>query len=181
MTQTSLPSLVIRPLGIRDAQLIITAFAQLSPESRYRRFGRTLIEPGQVVGWTRELDGRHRVAIGACARASGAPIGVARYVSLDGKSAEIAVTVLDPWQGMGAGRTLLDNLLAHARRSGLRELRAMVVTDNYPAVRLLRSIGAERIESHAGSMKEYVAPLPALRAWEPGVCGAPTIGVGDKR
>jgi GNAT superfamily N-acetyltransferase len=159
MIGTSRPSVLIRELGAGDAPCIRSAFAQLSPKSRYRRFGRAFVEPEQALAWVRELDGHDRLALGACTAHSRLPVGVARYVRLDAETAEIAATVLDRWQHRGIGRALLDRLLLDARREGLHELRAAVVTNNPPAIRLLRRVGAERVGASGAGLKEYAIPL----------------------
>ncbi len=55
--------------------------------------------------------------------------------------AEIAVTVADAWQGQGIGSRLISKLLAIARRDRVREVHALLLADNQPAVRLLAKFG----------------------------------------
>jgi GNAT superfamily N-acetyltransferase len=156
------PPLSIRLLDPGDEELLLGTLSELSPESRYKRFGKTVVSPLEAVGWVRDLDGRDRLAVGACD--SDRVVGVGRYVRLDVDGAEIAVTVVDRWQGRGVGRVLVATLVAHASSKGLRELRAFIASGNRPAVRLMRGIGGRRVGEQGAGLIEYAARLEPAAA-----------------
>jgi GNAT superfamily N-acetyltransferase len=91
-------------------------------------------------------------------------VGVARYVRSndDAEVAELAVTVIDDWQGRGLGRLLLTRLTDRARREGVRRFSAVVLGQNREALRLFKSFGDVRREYDAG-MVELVIELPPKR------------------
>ena len=73
-----------------------------------------------------------------------APVAIARLVR-DGASAEIAFEVADEHQGQGIGSALTAELLADARAAGIREVTALVASDNQAAMSLLRRV-VDRLE-----------------------------------
>lgn len=68
-------------------------------------------------------------------------IAVARYQREAPKSAEIAFTVEDRWQGQGLGHTLLWTLAMYARQRGFITLIARVMYENERMLALLRHSG----------------------------------------
>jgi RimJ/RimL family protein N-acetyltransferase len=154
------PALAIRPLTSRDRARVSAGFERLGERSRYLRWGRTYVQPREAIEWVTRLDGFHEFAVGACDTVAGTPIGVARYVTDSPLGAEIAVSVVDDWQGRGVGRILVSELAAHARRCGLRELHASMFHENRAAVRLMRDLGGAMTRTHFGVV-EYRAPLTA--------------------
>lgn len=95
------------------------AFARLGDESRYRRFFTGVKELSAAeLDHLADVDHSDHEAIIAVDPASGDVLGVARYVRStdDPEAAELAVTVIDDWQGRGLGRALLTALTRCARR-----------------------------------------------------------------
>jgi ribosomal protein S18 acetylase RimI-like enzyme len=72
----------------------------------------------------------------------GEVVGVARYdrSTVDPSAAEFAIVVEDAWQGVGLGRQLLLELIALARRRGVRTLTASVQHDNDRVIGLIRQL-----------------------------------------
>jgi GNAT superfamily N-acetyltransferase len=68
-------------------------------------------------------------------------VGSARYVrdADDPQAAEIAVTVVDDRQGLGAGTELLTQLPGRGRREGIRRSTALVSADKTAMTGLLRN------------------------------------------
>jgi ribosomal protein S18 acetylase RimI-like enzyme len=72
-------------------------------------------------------------------------VGVARLVRV-GESAEVAFAVVDDYQHRGIGSALVTELIEHARATGVREITALVSSENRAAVALLcRVLGALEI------------------------------------
>lgn len=82
-------------------------------------------------------------------------IAVSRFVRVAPAAdrAELGVTVADEYQRRGAGKLLLQQLIALARRSGVRELVADVLDDNRDMLEVLQHLD-----------------VPAQRSLEHGIC-----------
>src|SRR5688500_3420529 len=114
---TPRPCLRTRPLAPGDRAAFVAAFERLSPDSRYRRFGTP--KPRLTEAEIRclvEVDHHDHEAIVGFECASGAPVGVARFVRLGDRpdTAEVAVTVMDGWQGLGIGTRLVRHVAERA-------------------------------------------------------------------
>jgi EmrB/QacA subfamily drug resistance transporter len=152
---------VIRQIRSADAPLLADGFARLSPESRRLRFLRRKDEltPAELRYFT-EVDHHHHEALGALDHTGGRGVGVARYVrdTADPQSAEIALTIVDDWQGRGLGTELLAQLSGRARAEGIHRFTALVSADNAAMTALLRSASADPIHREYGTV-EYEIPL----------------------
>jgi EmrB/QacA subfamily drug resistance transporter len=152
---------VIRPVRSADAPLLADGFARLGPESRRLRFLRRKDEltPAELRYFT-DIDHHDHEALGALDQTDGRGVGVARYVrdAGDRHSAEIAVTVVDDWQGRGLGTELLAQLSGRARAAGIRRFTALVSADNAAMAALLRSASADPVHREYGTV-EYEIPL----------------------
>jgi GNAT superfamily N-acetyltransferase len=152
----------LRPIAPEDKPLIAASFERLSEESRYRRFFTSKKELSAAdLDYLVDVDHSDHEAIIAVDPLSGEAVGVARYVRSndDAEVAELAVTVIDDWQGRGLGRVLLTRLTDRARREGVRRFSAVVLGQNREALRLFNSLGDVRREYDAG-MVELVIELP---------------------
>lgn len=138
---------LLAPLGPGDAAGLRAGFAQLSAESRKRRF----LHPKATLSdaelrYLTHVDQRDHLAWGAhdLSVKPVAGIGVARCIRMpdDPRSAEVALTVVDAYQGRGVGRLLLERLAAAARRQGIHHFRASAAADNPGALALARHCGA---------------------------------------
>ena len=107
-----------------------------------------------------EIDHHDHEALGAVDRANGRGVGVARYVrsAEDAQAAEIAVTVVDEWQGRGLGAELVAQLSERAREEGIRRFTALVAADNVAVAGLARSVGAELVGRESATVV-YEVPL----------------------
>jgi hypothetical protein len=83
-------------------------------------------------------------------------VGVARCIRLPTEPhvAEVAVTVLDAYQGRGLGTLLLGVLSQAAAAQGIRSFRAYVQEDNDAMLRIFRDLGA-----HVGCLEAGVYQL----------------------
>jgi RimJ/RimL family protein N-acetyltransferase len=68
-------------------------------------------------------------------------VGGARYIAMDCEKAEIALLVVDRYQGQGIGALLLRHLAAIARAAGLRKLSAEVLAVNAPMLKVFEKSG----------------------------------------
>jgi len=140
----------IQPLTPAAKPLVVAGLARISPETSRRRFHtvRHRFSDAELDALTR-LDGNARYAVGATVRGADGraePVGVARFARLAEAPAiaEIALLVVDAFQGQGVGRALLTRLARDARARGIARFRAVTESDNRPVLRLLARLGSER-------------------------------------
>ena len=162
---------ILRPAVPEDRALLVEAFERLSPESRYRRFFapvRTMSEP--LLDYLTSVDYVDHFAWAALARRAGPGtdgpdafmgVGVSRYIRLDDPTAaEVAVTVVDDWQGRGLGRVLLDALVLEALENGITRFEGDVLVENRPMQELLLRTGAVFRPEDPGILR-FSIDLPA--------------------
>jgi RimJ/RimL family protein N-acetyltransferase len=142
-----------------DAPLLAEGFARLSAESRRLRFltSKPSLSPAEVEYFT-HVDHHDHEAIGAVDLADGRGVGIARYIRdpTDSTLAELAVTVVDDFQGRGLGTELLTRLMDRAGEEGITRFRALVDAQNDAIVRLLRQIGDDlRVTESGAGVVEY--------------------------
>ena len=147
----------IRPIEPGDKPGLAAAVDQSSDEAIYRRF---LNPHGRLTAaelrYLTEVDHRDHEALLAIDPVSSESVGVARYVR-DPKqrdSAEIAVAVLERWQGLGVGKALVHRLADRARDEGITQFTALMLADNGAMRRVLADLGATRpLSSGAGAIE----------------------------
>ena len=136
---------------------LVEGFDELSAESRYRRFmvGTPCLSSAMLHRLVDTVDDVNHVVLVARllvsdaprvtgqAAPTGAAIGVGRFFRFpDNPSvAEVAVTVVDAWQGRGVGRLLLRSLADAAMRRGVTTFVAEVLAINAASLALLAHVG----------------------------------------
>jgi RimJ/RimL family protein N-acetyltransferase len=154
----------IRPVRPEDAALLTDGFARLSARSRQTRFftGKLRLSEAEVRFLT-NIDHHNHEALGAVSR-DGSGVGVARYIRDPDErgSAEVAVTVVDEWQGRGLGSKLLALLSGRARAAGITRFTAVTAADNTAAKTLIVHAGGTLV-SRRGPHWEYEISLEPLR------------------
>src|SRR5262252_3672788 len=136
---------VIRQVQPADAPLLADGFARLSDRSRRMRFlaRKDQLSAAELRYFT-DVDHHDHEALGALDQMDGRGVGVARYIrdADDPHAAEIAVTIVDDWQGRGLGTELLTQLSRRARAEGIHRFTALVAADNQAIAGLLRKMSA---------------------------------------
>ncbi len=132
-----------RPVGPDDKPLLEQGMAMLSPASRRLRFMSSIenLSRSQLAYLT-EIDHESHLAWGAMV--AGQPVAVGRLVRLAGspERAEIAITVVDDWQGRGLGKLLVRLLAEIGRWIGIERFVFEALPENEGIVRLLGRFGA---------------------------------------
>ena len=138
-------AVLIRPVRPEDAGLLEDGFAEL------RCFT--------------DVDHRDHEALGALDHARGGGVGIARYVRdrEDPHAAEIAVTIIDGWQGRGLGTELLARLSERACQEGIRRFTAAVAADNAAMTGLLRNLVGREFGTLEYEMALACAPVRRAR------------------
>lgn len=144
--------ILVRPIRPEDATRIREGFARLSQLARRRRFAQgdpDVLSDDEIERLVR-IDQINHVAWGVAnlEKPEEPGIGIARYVRLNGepKAADVAITILDEYQGRGAGFVLQACLHLTAWKSGIRTFYYDVASDNERIIRHLKLLGA----GHAG-------------------------------
>jgi GNAT superfamily N-acetyltransferase len=135
--------LTVRPLRRRDKDVLIDVFEHLGEESRYKRFLRPIKElTHDDLSYLTAIDHEDSEALVAISP-DGDPVGVARYIRLAEKpsAAEVAVTVVDEWQGRGVGYALIRQLAERARQVGIETFIGICLTGNREMIQLLHELG----------------------------------------
>ena len=146
-----------------DKELLLRGFERLSPESRYRRFLAAMPELSEErVRYLTEIDHHDHEAIAAVDEQTGDGIGVARYIRDPHRRdvAEVAVTVIDDWQGKGVGTRLLEVLGARARAEGITSFTALMLATNRGMMEVLEALGPVRIVDRDVGTVEIEMPIP---------------------
>ena len=136
----------IRPIKPEDAPLLVELFDTLSPTSIYYRFFGTLkaLPHSMLVRFT-QVDYDREIDMVALQKTNGDKermVATARVMSdPDGKRAEFAILVGDPWQGKGVGARLLERCLTIAKKRGIETVWGIVLHENTGMLTLARKLG----------------------------------------
>jgi len=148
-----------------DRDLLLRGFERLSPESRYRRFLAPMQELTEsTLRYLTEIDHHDHEAMIALDDQTGEGIGVARYVRDPDHPdvAEVAVTVIDDWQGRGLGTLLLEVISARARQEGITRFTALMLATNQEMMDLLQALDRVRIVDRELGTVEIEVPIPSV-------------------
>ena len=116
----------------------------LTPKPRYTR---------SELRYLTEVDGWNHMALVAESPGAGRRIlGVARYVRdrEDPHKAEVAIEVVDDFQGRGLGSVMVEELGRRARMRGITRFTATMASENIPAQRLFRRLTGQTSIHHVG-------------------------------
>jgi GNAT superfamily N-acetyltransferase len=117
---------------------------------------------GAELRYFTDVDHHDHEALGALSAADGRGVGIARYIrhADDPQAAEIAVTIVDDWQGRGLGTELLARLSGRARSEGIHRLTALVAADNVAMAGLLRNMSASLVGRSPGTAEYEITLMP---------------------
>jgi RimJ/RimL family protein N-acetyltransferase len=154
---------LIRPVRSADAELLAEGFERLSARSRRMRFLTIKKQLSRTeLRYLTDIDHHDHEALGALSLGDGRGVGVIRYIrdAHDPDAAEIALTIVDEWQGRGLGTELLARLTSRARAEGVRRFTALVAEDNAAMISLLRRAGARRVHDGYGTLSFEITLEP---------------------
>lgn len=175
-------AVLIRDARPGDAPLIRDLFVAMTAMSRARRFGGA--RGGLSLAESAAMARGGASGAGLIALESGAPsraVGLARYEREPGKtSAELAVAVLDGWQGRGVGTQLLARLAVRARADGIDSLWALVHPDNGAMMHVLLEAGGMVTDHYGADGTVIVLRIGDREAGSPPAVEPPTRLVHHK-
>jgi RimJ/RimL family protein N-acetyltransferase len=155
--------IALRPLRPGDGELLAAGFDRLSARSRYRRFLSPVPQLTQsMLNFMTSVDGvNHRAwAVVIDEPAGPIPAGVVRWVrsSKDPAVADMAVTVIDDYQGRGLGGLLQDVAVLDAFAHGVERFEGVVLGENIASRRMLARGGA-RLRPDGGGVLAFTLDL----------------------
>jgi len=138
-------TVLLRPIKPEDEPLWLEMFHNFSQESVHFRVFQTIIDPPHEysvrycnIDYDRELaivaeleeDGKRKM------------LGVVRLnISPSENTGEISFIVTDTWQGQGLGSKMVDYMIEISKDKKLGIINAIMLPDNYKAIKLLREMG----------------------------------------
>lgn len=155
---------LVRPVVPSDRTELRAGYRKLSTRSRHTRFFSPPADlSDEDLDYLTKLDHHDHCALAAFVLDEpGRPgVGVARYVreADDPSCAEVAVTVLDAYQGRGIGTLLMRLIADQAASNDVRTLVYFVLWDNDVMIELLRQPGARVTAAEPGVARVEI-PLP---------------------
>lgn len=138
--------LEIRALRPDDRADFLAAVSRASTQSLYRRFfGLKRSFTDEEAAFFLNFDFVNHVSLVALIDEGGISVivGGGRYIVVQPAQAEVAFIVLDEYQGLGIGRSLMRHLTNIAREAGLQTLIAEVLPNNIPMLQLFKNSGLQ--------------------------------------
>ena len=159
--------MIIRPLTVFERENVRSFYLSLSADDRRRRFCCTLADE-TISKYVDRLNFTRDAVLGAFDEQAHI-IGLAELVR-GSKESEMAFSVRPDRRGQKIGTKLLESLIIHAGRSGIRKVFVMFLSDNTPmrkmAIRAGMPVETVDGESHAA------LELPEPSAAQTGSCVA---------
>jgi GNAT superfamily N-acetyltransferase len=162
----------LRTIRPSDEERIRDGIEAMSERSRYLRFFSAFrTPPDSIVKRLSAVDGHDHIGWGAILLDGQEypPIAAAHAVRLEDRpgTGELAIAVLDDYQGLGVARMLIATVLADCAEEHLCHLEMQVLGENRAAAQLLLGLGAEVTENN-GSVTTFclntATALARLRA-----------------
>ena len=156
-------TVALRPLGPGDGNMLAAGFDRLSDRSRYRRFLTPVPRlTSSMLTFLTSVDGINHRAWGALIDEPAGPVGagVVRWVrsSKDPAVADMAVTVIDDYQGRSLGALLQDIAVIDAFACGIERFEGVVLGENMASRRMLARGGA-RLRPEGGGVLAFTLEL----------------------
>lgn len=141
-------AVVIRPIRPDDEPLMAPFHAGLSVRSVYQRYFHLSSLEQRIAHSRLSLTCRVEPAVGVAivadhvtADGTHEVLALGRLTRTEPGAAEIALLVMDHWQGRGLGRAMMQELVAQARGLGLRRLYGDMMADNDAMRAVVRRAG----------------------------------------
>ena len=165
---------LIWPLHAEDREALREGYEHLSADARFHRFLAAVPHLSDTLldHLVDEVDGVDHVALALVVIDEdhrGEPVGVARMIRYSERptAADVAVTVLDEWQGRGVATALLDELMRQ-RPVGVTQIVTTVTSDNEASLAMLRRLGETTTTPAGINRLDVVVDLPHPDPDEPG-------------
>lgn len=148
---------VVRPIESKDAQALVKGLERLSYDSRRNRFffNKTRFKEEELETLTTNTE-QHLALVLGVLDSKGEEIDTVAVARCfrdpnDDGFAEVAITTVDEWQGLGIGTILIRTLAREARGAGITRWRAVFFRSNQLTEKLLQRVGEKVIQRGFGS------------------------------
>ena len=156
----------VRPIVPTDRDDIVAGLAQLSDETRYSRFFRSVDRLSErELTYLTEIDYRDHFAwVAMTEETPPRGLGVARYIRSeeDPTVAEASVVVVDASQGKGIARVLLELLSGTALEHGVSVFRSYALPSNRAVIDAMFKAGASVTLDEEEGFVRLEVELPAV-------------------
>lgn len=169
----------IRPLLPEDRTGFNEAIRSLSADSRRRRFFSAGAPSPALVDYLLDLDYVEHFAWVALDRTGRRGLAAARYVLDHAGDAEVALTVIDEFQGRGLGTLMLGAVGVAANEAGVPRLVAHVMEDNVAMRSVFAKAGAVSRFDEPGVLLVTLDPLAAAQLLPSGLRSELAAAVHD--
>jgi len=149
---------LVRPLHPADTAEVLSLHTRLTQQDTYFRFfGAPSGLDKLAAGIAAEADPGH-YAVGCYRR--GELVGVANYEVLeDSTDAEVALVVDAAVRTLGVATLLMEHLVSHARKTGLKRFLAEVLAENAKVLHVFKDLGLSFEASIGGPERDVVMTL----------------------
>jgi RimJ/RimL family protein N-acetyltransferase len=154
------------PLLAANREILRHEYEHLSPESQFGRFltSAAHLTDKMLDHLVDDVDGVNHVALMLLVLTEDGtelPVGVARIIRYpdDPKAADVAVTVVDDWQGRGVATALLE-VLMRQRPKGVERIVTVISAGNAASLAMLRALGEVTVSHAASGTEQVVVALP---------------------
>jgi RimJ/RimL family protein N-acetyltransferase len=175
---------VVVPLVPANREALQQEYAHLSAETRFDRFLAAVPEltDSMLDRLVDDVDGTDHVALVLLVIApdgTEVPLGLARIIRYpdDPTAADVAVTVVDDWQGRGVATALLE-VLMRDRPPGVQRLVTVIHAGNRASLAMLRRLGEVEVGEPESGVQLVVVELPTVTGGDPPGAVRPT---GNRR
>ncbi|CAG1008972.1 MAG: bifunctional acetate--CoA ligase family protein/GNAT family N-acetyltransferase [Candidatus Methanoperedens sp.] len=139
-------TVILRPIKPEDEPLWLEMFHNFSQESIHFRLFQTIIEPVAHEFSTRycNIDYDRELAIVVELEEEGKRklLGVVRLnIEPNENEGELSFIVADQWQGQGLGSKMVDYMIEICKDKKLEKIHAIMLPDNYRAIKLFKDMG----------------------------------------
>lgn len=170
---------VVVPLLPANREALEQEYEHLSAKTRFGRFLAVVPELSDKMldHLVDEVDGIDHVALVLLILTEDGtelPLGLARIIRYpnDPTAADMAVTVVDDWQGRGVATALLE-VLMRQRPKGVERIVTVINADNAASLAMLRRLGDVQVSQPEAGTEDVVVELPgAADSRRPPDCGA---------
>jgi GNAT superfamily N-acetyltransferase len=161
-------AVTLRVAAAGDVPRIAQLYGELTPESFRSRFLSGRPKPPVVARLARiDLVPGTVCLVAVMTPESGILAAEARYLPTAEDTAELAVTVLDDFQGLGLGSRMLNALIEQAKAAGFERLSALVSLSNDTMLRLLMHYGLALTEpvDESFAVRLEISAIGGMPGW----------------
>jgi acetyltransferase len=166
-------TVILRPIKPEDEPLWLEMFHNFSEESIHFRLFQTIIEPVAHEFSARycNIDYDRELAIVVELEEEGKRklLGVVRLnIETNENEGELSFIVADQWQGQGLGSKMVDYMIEICKDKKLEKIHAVMLPDNYRAIKLFKDMGFT-IESLDDGTQKAMLDLKEGFECQPGI------------